>query len=305
MTARLALAIRWVKDGEAWRCQVLFGGEEESRLSLERGGNIFLRILNGRFCTGYSRLVKEKGDLDTWKERVQCPSASIVDSGTQCRECQQRDISAPCARCDGSRCLARPELKLACERDMAYVYIASFGGGRLKAGVSHGGRVERRWVEQGADAARRVLIGNGMDVRRFENRIQGELGALRRLRPEEKMDLKPSRDPLDGLRLLDEYEEKIHEAFPKANHFHEETRVLLPIYNLPVISTRPVELRVRDGVEISGRILGVKGPVLFVEKNRLIFSVSLHRLVGRRIEVGATQSTVAQSGLRLFIDEGP
>ena len=303
MTAKLVSAVRWVKDGGAWRCRLLFGGDGEG-LVIVQGEGISLKVLKGRFCTGYSMLAREGGDSDVWKKHALCPSESAITSGKQCRECQQRDVSVPCARCDGSQCLAPRELKQACERDLTYVYIAGFGGGRLKAGVSHASRVERRWVEQGADVARRVLTGNGMEVRRFEKRIQDELGALRHLRPEEKMDPKPGRDPSDGLRLLEEYAEKIHGAFPKANHFHEEPTILLPLYDLPAIRTKPVEIRIGDGVELSGRILGVKGPVLFVERNRLVSSVSLHKLVGRKIELGAAQSGRAQSGLRLFIDQG-
>ena len=303
MTVKLVSAIRWAKDGEAWRCHLLFGDGEEG-LVLVQGESISLRVLKGRFCTGYSRLSREDGNSGIWKEHTPCQNESAITSGTQCRKCQQHDVSVPCARCDGRHCLAPHELKQACERDVAYVYIASFGGGRLKAGVSHGSRVERRWVEQGADAARRVLTGNGMEVRRFEKRIQVELGALRHLKPEEKMDPKLSQDPSDELRLLEEYAEKIHGAFPKANHFHEESTLLLPLYDLPAIRTKPVELRIGDGVELSGRIIGVKGPVLFMERNGLVSSVSLHRLVGRKMEFGTTQSGRAQSGLRLFIDQG-
>jgi hypothetical protein len=187
-----------------------------------------------------------------------------------------------------------------CESSEAFVYLAVFGD-RVKAGVSQGRRVEKRWIEQGADAARRILAGNGREVRVYEKRIQDDLGALKGLKADEKMALTDPKDLERGLRSLDERVEAARRMFPSAKYVEEATTLFAPVYGLPEDVTRPIEAKIRDNAAIVGKILGVKGPVLFIENAGIAYSVNLRALTGRKITEDLSGSTPTQSGLGAFL----
>jgi len=305
MKWKLVSAIDWRRERGRWSCGLICLDEGFERVPLEQGSQVSFRVLRGRYCVGFTRLstgTGDEGSPDAWKEFAPCPQGEEVHRGTQCGQCSRSDVSLPCLRCDGGECLADPALRRACEGNTAYVYLASFGAGRIKAGVSQGRRVVKRWIEQGADAARRVLVGNGREARRFEKRIQEELGILRLLKAEQKTDLTRSGPGIEeSMGLLDSYEEEVHRLFPEENRFHEEPRLLLQHYGLPRLDRRPLELRVRGGLTVSGRVLGAKGPVLLIEGGGMPFTVSLSRLVGRRIETEGVAPTSTQAGLERFL----
>ena len=299
MSTRLVYATSWGSIDDVWRCKLLLDGDPGEVL-LEARKPISIKVEEGRFCVGHSHITRDYTGSDSWKERVACPTSSSIESGRQCQACGVNDASTPCARCTGETCTAHPNVRNACEHSEAYVYLAIFGE-RVKAGVSQGRRVEKRWVEQGADAARRVLHGNGREVRIFEKRIQDELGALRLLKAEEKMRFTDAKELEKGLKNLEEYGETINRLFPSANRIREETRLLTLLYGLPATKTRPIEIKIRDRIEISGTIMGVKGPVLFLERTGAIYTINLHSLVGRKISENASGSTLSQSGLGIYM----
>jgi len=212
------------------------------------------------------------------------------------------DVARTCLVCDGQECYAKPAIRHFCEDSVAYVYLASFGAGRIKAGVSQKGRILKRWIEQGADAAKRVLVGNGKEVRKFERQIQDELGVLRQVKAKDKIDVVRSKQELEeSLRLLNIFEEELHKLFPEDQHFHEEPQIVYNCYRLEKIDSRPLELEIRGGREVSGRVLGVKGPILLLETMGLPRAIRLNRLVGKRIDTDGLSKVKAQSGLDRFI----
>jgi hypothetical protein len=300
MSARLVTATRWEHFDEAWRVKLLLDGNP-GQLVLERGKNISFKLGRGRFCVGHSRVTCDYSTMDSWKEHVPCPTSSLAESGDQCKSCAVNDASGPCARCTGESCSAHPSVRDICERSEAFVYFAVFGN-RVKAGVSQGRRVEKRWVEQGADAARRVMAGNGREVRIYEKRIQDELGLLKRVKAGEKMSFTNPRELEGGLKSLEEYINAIRRLFPTANHINETPTLLSPIYGLPSTKIRPIEVKIRDNIPISGKILGVKGPILFLENTGIIYSVNLHSLPGRKIFEDIPGSRPSQSGLGVYLN---
>ncbi len=302
MAGMLVSSVEWRHLGERWGCSLLCLDKGYSRISLDPGSQFAFRVLDGRFCVGYTGLSsKGGGRLDSWREQRPCPNCVEVERGIHCGDCSSVDVMRACLRCDGTVCFAHPEVKRACEASTAYVYLASFGDGRIKAGVSRGRRVLKRWVEQGADVALKVLAGNGMEVRRFESRIQRELGALNHVRSSLKVD--PVRRQADvdaALALLEAFRGRVHDLFPEESHYNEEPQVILPLYGLPDFDKRPLQIRVREGLEASGIVLGAKGPVLFMEMNGLPYSLQLNRLRGRRIETQRITPSSSQAGLGLF-----
>jgi len=273
---------------------------EPKELALDRGGRVSFRVGKGRFCVGRSRITRDYSTMDSWKERIPCPTHSPVDSGTQCKSCAINDASRPCARCTGETCNAEQSVREKCESSEAFVYLALFGD-RLKAGVSQGRRVEKRWIEQGADAARRILAGNGREVRIYEKKIQDDLGALKGLKADEKMTFTDPKDLERGLRSLDERVEAARRMFPSAKHVDEATTLLDSVYGLPEDATRPIEAKICDNAAIVGDILGAKGPVLFIKNAGIVYSVNLRALTGRKITEDLNGSTPTQSGLGAFL----
>jgi hypothetical protein len=298
----LVSSVEWHNLEDRWGCGLLCYDGGYSRINLDPGSEFAFRVLDGRFCVGYTGLsLKGGGHLDAWRAQRPCPNGAEVERGVRCRDCSSVDVMRACLRCDGTVCSARPEVRRACEASTAYVYLASFGDGRVKAGVSRGKRVLKRWVEQGADVALRVLVGDGVEVRRFESRIQRELGALNHVRSSMKVD--PVRRQADvdaAVALLEAFRGRVHDLFPEESHYNEEPQVVLPLYGLPGFDKRPLQLRVRAGLEASGVVLGVKGPVLFMEMNGLPYSLQLNRLRGRRIETQGIIPSSSQAGLGIF-----
>ncbi len=274
--------------------------DDPGEVVLERGKIISFRIGKGRFCVGHSRVTRDYSTMDSWKKRVLCPTFSLANSGNQCRACAANDASGPCVRCTGESCSAHQSVREACERGEAFVYLAVFGD-RVKAGVSQGKRVEKRWIEQGADAARRVLVGNGREMRVYEKKIQDELGALKRVKADEKTAFTDPRELEWGLKRLGELTDKIHQTLPSAARIDEATTLLSPVYGLPQTKVHPVDMKIKDNVAMAGKILAAKGPILYLENTGIIYSVNIHALIGRRISEDLKGSNPSQSSLGAYI----
>lgn len=135
--------VRWRKQEEGWKANLFTakeGGFESTEL--EKGRDISFEVGEKRRCTGYAL---EKG------EREPCPQFRQIDSGSQCAECRNRDIYTGYVRGDRSTSL---------DGEFS-VYLAEIGE-RVKVGVTRTEKVERRWVEQGADYA--VEIDSGLEA---------------------------------------------------------------------------------------------------------------------------------------------
>lgn len=305
MSTGLVSALQWHQKDEVWSSSLLCYEENFREIALEPGSPVSFRVLKGRFCTGFTSVSTDTGGNNreaSWRVLNPCLERTQIKHGTQCTRCASRDMMRSCLLCNGLVCSAPMNVRKTCKDSVCYVYLASFGSNRIKAGVSQANRITKRWVEQGADMAKRVLRGNGMEVRRYEKQVQDELGALRLFKGNEKMSIKRERSDLERpVHSFNVLEEKIHDTFAEEHHFHEELQILTPIYRLPEIKKRPLPLIVKEGIEVSGRILGVKGPILFLEKNDLILALDLNRLLGRKIEIQETSPATGQTGLDKFL----
>jgi len=110
-------------------------------------------------------------------------------------------------------------------------------------------------------------------------------------------------DIVKSLSLLNTFEGKVHKTFPEAHHFHEKPRILLPYYRLPGLEKRPLELKIREGLEVSGQVLGVKGPILLINVRDQPFTINLNKLIGKKIETEKVSLTNTQTGLDRFLLE--
>jgi hypothetical protein len=195
------------------------------------------------------------------------------------------DTINPCLMCNGKECLTNnPDLKNICENSIAYVYLASFGKERVKVGVAHGSRLPQRWVEQGANLAKRIIIGNGMEVRKYEDVIHKSLRLLIGLRTSMKIDTLWKNDINSEILALQEVEKEIKDRFPDLPFHQDQLYNLDEIYKLPNIENRPIKLNIKKDVQISGKILGVKGSLLLLDVKDIPHFINLRHLMGRRIK---------------------
>ncbi|MEV5593563.1 DUF2797 domain-containing protein [Streptomyces sp. NPDC052496] len=136
------------------------GRDARRRSALPAGKALAFAVTGERRCLGVRRSAR-------W---IACPYAAVIDAGVA------RDQCADCARLDRSRSVAADTMA---DDPRTYgVYLAYFGPGLLKVGITAAERGAARLVEQGAItyawlghgplmAARRVeaLLGSALDVR--------------------------------------------------------------------------------------------------------------------------------------------
>jgi hypothetical protein len=188
----------------------------------------------------------------------------------------------------------------ACRNSQAYVYLAAFGE-KLKVGVTREGRYMTRWFEQGADAALRILTGDGSEVRRLEHLIHTQLGIPESVRSVAKASALGGEDKTkQALILLAETRRRVHPLASPNQRFNEDPWILAPNYNIPTIKQKPILLKVDDGAAVAGEVVGVKGPNLLLRSGEAFFVLGLTTLLGRSIET-APDGARSQVGLDHFI----
>jgi len=299
MSPRLVSAIEWRENNGLYTCNLILHDHGYTSLPLTPAVTLNFRIQSGRRCIGYHQ---HSGRVSPgeWRRLTPCPTSSLARGGPQCPSCQARDSTTPCLRCSGESCTADDRVREACIGSRAFVYLAAFGGG-LKVGVTRENRYVTRWVEQGADAALRVLTGNGSEVRRFEHIISTRLGVPESVRVRVKASTFGGEDKTkQALRLLGETQRRVHEIFSSSQRFVEDPWVLAPHYNIPPIKRKPILLKVDDGVAVAGEVVGVKGHVLLLRGGEVLFVLSLPALLGRNVEFNS-DGVRSQVGLESFL----
>jgi len=305
MESPLVSAVEWWRKNGKWTCSLICFDGAFSQIWLEPDARFSLVVQPGQYCVGYTTLSSRTSvaqvDLEPWKAMAPCPSASKLEKGHKCHVCYQADLVQSCLMCDGTRCSAEPSIQGTCQRATAYVYIASFGSDRIKVGVAHSSRIPQRWIEQGANLAKRVIVGNGMEARRFENAIHKALDVLPGLKTNKKIDtLWKKQNSEAEAHAIAKAEEEVKKRFPSFPFYQEPVRDLSDIYSLPPLDRRPIELRVKENLQISGEILGTKGSLLLLGIGNLPYFLNLNHLLGRRIAPKEACTTVMQTALDRF-----
>jgi hypothetical protein len=304
MDDKLVSAVEcWKKEGK-WLCSLICYDGFFSQIWLEPAMDPSFKTQPGRYCVGYttvsSRVSNTQVALEPWKAMVPCPSKAKIKKGNKCSLCYQADLVHPCLICDGTKCAAEPSLQRICEKATAYVYIASFGLNQAKVGVAQHTRIPQRWIEQGANLAKRVIAGNGIEVRRFEKAIHNDLNVLSGLKTSKKIDTLWKRPSTEEVHALARTEEEITRRFPEFPFYHDHLHDLSEIYSLPLLDRRPIELKVKENLQISGKILGAKGSLLLLDIGNLPHFVNLKYLLGRKIELKKANVMAMQTALDRF-----
>lgn len=208
-------------------------------------------ILRKRGCAG-------RWEGDTY---VHCDS----DAAPFCERCGGI-LPDPCVMCRGE-CTKRDKT---CTMEHS-VYLAIFSPGLVKVGVSKTRRLETRLMEQGADI--------GLEIARFPD------GEMARKRERELAATYPDRVT---------FENKIEGLSQPVNS--ETLRMLYDRYDAERIMRfdyfrvkpwmKPIVLEPHENMAISGRVPGVKGQALIIEKGNTLYAVNLDGLVGYDVEEG-------------------
>ena len=305
MADKLVSAVEWWKKEGKWTCSLICYDRVYSQIWLESDINLSFKVQPGRYCVGYttlsSRASKTQATLEPWKAMEPCPLEAKIKKGYRCSSCYQADLIKPCLMCDGTECLAEPSIQKSCQKATGYVYLASFGLNRVKVGVAHDTRIPQRWIEQGANYAKRIVVGNGMEVRRFEKVIHNSLSVLSGLKTTEKVDTLWKRQNMEAeVHVLTKVEEEVKRQFPDFLYYHDSLYDLSSFYNLPPLDRRPLELKAKKNLQISGRILGVKGSLLLLNIGDLPYFLNLKHLLGRKIELKKANTMIMQTALDRF-----
>src|SRR5271157_1465381 len=220
-------------------------------------------------------VLKKRGCAGRWEGDKYIP----CDSGTApyCDHCC--GLPDPCIMCRGE---CRKTDKTC---DIGHsVYLAIFSPGLVKVGISRTWRLETRLMEQGADV--------GLEIGRFPD------GELARKRERGLASLYPDRATFEN--KLDGIAQKVSgEVLQKLCGKYEVERVLQFDYFKEDLWMKPILLAPHENMALSGRVLGVKGQVLVIEKGNSLYAVNLDGLIGYEAETG-TGSIILQTSLLEF-----
>lgn len=244
----------------AWRCQGLRwspgGGElvwrdgaRERRSALVYGRELGFRVVGERRCAGV--------------RGMECPLGAVVGGRSTGGQC------ADCARLDRSRSVAADTV--ADDPQPYTVYLAWFGPGMVKVGITAEARGAARLLEQGAVVFTRLGRGPLMAARRTEELLRTALGV-------------PDRVPYAAKRAVRaalptgpaERAEEVRELYERAvalTGWPEslERAALEPVDHVGVFGlagTPPVTGVIGelvDGGRVAGRLVAAAGPDLHLE----------------------------------------
>ena len=243
------IKVRWRKNEGSWKAN-LFQATENGFESTELrpGKKINFEVTDKRRCTGFS---PEKG------ERTPCPGFREIESGSQCGECRDKDIYTGYVRGDRSTSLSG---------DFS-VYIAQIGD-KAKVGVTRSEKVERRWVEQGADYAAQIKRGlEAPEALKHEEEL--DYGKITQ-RISKRWKVPGSKDPSLLKKLLEKRD-------IEAEIIDVQSRTVYP---------RLRDLEFKRSGRIEGKIKSVKGQV--ISNRRLWMAMGSGRVLRRPQQKGLT-----------------
>jgi hypothetical protein len=236
---------------------------DDQNISLKPGQILNIPLSKETYCLGYAQ----------GGQRLTCPKKSTGKK--QCSHCAKEDDFLVCLRCDGATCLQfTPFLKKDCFQGEYSVYLAAFGE-NVKAGISKTTRLEKRWVEQGADYAAQVFAGvNGQVARQIESALCRS-GYLPRVTLDEKLACKPAEEGVLQYEFTQPHFQKI------VNQYAIHALIDPKVSSLQ--SHYPMGQSARTTDSLNGTVLGTKGPVLFLQQNSQTRIFGLPKAAGHKI----------------------
>ena len=226
--------------------------------------------LGNRYCIGYFKD----------ETRVPCPKQAKVKDSYQCELCMSLDEHLKCASCTGERCLLKKRREI-CKKEEYSIYLAIFGD-ILKVGISKEPRLRLRLIEQGCDFAAKIAkVRDGKVARSLEQYIKEKLEIVDRVRTKEKAKQKIASPQVAISRIFNSLELLKGDGKVGPYLVFPEIFDLRSFYNLP---SKQMELiRPKRGMKLEGRVIGVKGNLIFIKNKSKDFSLNGKELVGFEI----------------------
>lgn len=227
-----------------------------------------------RYCTGWHNLATS----ESWP----CPdSAGVAAEYNQCMHCQRKTGFNP-AFYNASSVSEQQQARNA---QPHFLYLAHFGSGVVKVGISWSKRSIRRLLDQGA---RSCLIikeyPNANVARQYEAKIAGLQGIAETLQRKTKYKL---------LTLPYDTEAAIQELLTTRQRLHTELNIqaennhpqILTQYYIGDNTFAPHKLvHLHDGI-ISGTNIGLIGSAYIAEQNGIPYFLSLGSLAGYKVTI--------------------
>lgn len=226
--------------------------------------------LDGELCFTF----QERGCAGTYVDGMYIPCDS--KSAPFCERCEPLDY---CMICRGE-CL---KLNKDCLQEHA-VYLAYFAPDNIKVGVTRASRLKDRLREQGADlGAVLAIFPDGQRARQEEHQRSQNIPAM--VSTEAKI-AGLNKNP--NMRVW----KMVLESFGITHD------ISLDFFSEP-LWMRPLPLSVQKGTTITGRVVGLKGPVMVLEKFDTLYALNCNSLIG--YDIGFEPGPVnLQASLRAF-----
>jgi hypothetical protein len=268
-----------------------FSPEETPVLTLQKDGVFsFLEPLGNpislhfdqaeRFCIGWRDITN--GELSS------CPDIQSLDSKyEQCAACQNRTGFNP-AFYNAASISSQQEAR---NQEPHILYLARFGTGVVKVGISYARRGISRLLEQGArDALVLDTFPSAHIARQYEAKIAAMPGIIETLQLRKKLSLLESPyDHGEGARELLATKQRIEETL-KVTFTGTEIINLDPVFfpgGTPDLSD---SFSTHDQHAISGKVIGSLGSLLFCQYEDTPVYLPLKKYVGYHVELSHGQS---------------
>lgn len=245
------------------------------------GSSLSLRFdKSERFCVGWRDI--ENGGLFC------CPDTlSVDDKYEQCAACQNRTGFNP-AFYNATSVSAQQEAR---NQEPHILYLARFGNGVVKVGISYAGRGISRLLEQGArDALVLDTFPSAHIARQYEAKIAAMPGIVETLQLRKKLALLESPyDHAEGERELLSTKQRIEETlkvtFAGSDVLNLDTK-FFPSSTPDLTDSFSTHIQ----HAISGQVIGSLGSLLFCQYDDTPVYLPLKKYVGYHVELSHEQS---------------
>jgi len=270
-----------------------FGLDDKPFLSLQQGDAFYefspidyiltLQFdTSQRYCTGWRDIAAHT--------RHHCPDANTVDSKyEECAACQKRTGFNP-AFYHAASVSAQQESR---NSEPHFLYLAHFGPGVVKVGISYAGRKNSRLLEQGARSA--LVLGTfptAHIARSYEAKIAALPGVAETVQLRQKLTLLPNAyDAVAAKKELLQHKHTIEEKLGTPfggntvmsldSHYHPSGVPLLA----DTFDATPHDL-------VSGKVTGMQGTLLFCHQQDTPVFLPLKKYVGYKVKLSHSETAI-------------
>jgi hypothetical protein len=274
----------------------LYNRVTEEVITVPASGNVSIRVLTARHCSGSYELGTHK--------YIPCKRDIIVENERVCEECENINGFKYCVSCHGEKCVTYNKGALDYCNQKHFVYLAYFPKDIVKVGTAHEMRKDERLIEQGA--LYRILMAKaptGKIARQIENAI-GKLGYKTSVSSKQKIQhLQFTKTESEIKNLLDIAYNHIRQNIPDQfqeyllnPYIYSNNRELVETLTTALKQTKQLQLTIFDEMfepqyqvisnvsYIDGNIAAVIGSIALLKKSgNTLYAYNFKEIYGRDI----------------------